>query len=246
MNDRRRLSKKIFIAVMYAVIFIGSGTGAYFLFRPTPLPPPPPAPTIYPIDIIWSQVFVSGQDLYSIGAKIRNPNTNFGASYFTYTFYLYDASGSLLRAKTGDSFIWPGESKYIIEAGIELLKAPVTAKLQISEPTWREVKDFKSIDLAVGNIFYGKGKAGSGKFYEVNATAANGTSYDLNKVYVSTVLFGSGNLPIAVNSTILETLKSKESRLFSMPWFSPFSGIPTSVDLSISTNLFERPELLGQ
>ena len=246
MNGGRRLFKKMFIAVIYAAIFIGSGTGIYFLVRSTPALPPPPAPTIYPIDIIWSQIFVSGQDIYSIGAKIRNPNAGFGANDFTYTFYLYDASGSPLGAKAGDSFIWPGELKYIIEAGIELPKAPVTAKLQIGEPTWREVKNFKSIDLTVGNIFYGRGNAGSGKFYEVNATAANGTSYDLNKVYVSAVLFGKGNLPVAVNSTILENLKSKERRPFSMPWFSAFTGTPTSVDLNISTNLFERPELFGQ
>ncbi|MBI2635683.1 MAG: hypothetical protein HYW79_04080 [Parcubacteria group bacterium] len=246
MNDRRRIFKRIFIAVIYLAIFSGVGTGIYFLVRPTPVPPPPPAPVVDPVEIIWSQVFVSGQDLYSIGAKIRNPNTGFGASFFTYTFYLYDASGNLLSNKPGESFIWPGESKYLIEAGIELLKAPVSVKLQLGEPTWREVKDFKSIDLTVSNIFYGQGKAGSGKFYEVNATAFNGTSYDLSKVYVSAVLFGRGNLPIAVNSTIFENLKSKERRPFSMPWFSPFSGIPTSVDLSISTNLFNRPELLGQ
>lgn len=246
MNDQRRLFKKIFITVIYIAIFSGLGTGIYFLVRPTPVPPPPPMPTIYPIDIIWSQIFVSGQDLYSIGAKIRNPNTGFGASYLTYTFYLYDASGTLLSTKSGDSFIWPGESKYIIEAGIELPKAPVTAKLQIGKPAWHEVKDFKSIDLTVDNIFYGKGKTGSGKFYEVDASAANGTSYDLNKVYVSAVLFGRGNLPVAVNSTILENFKSKERRPFSMPWFSPFAGTVAFVDLSISTNLFERPELIRQ
>ena len=120
------------------------------------------------------------------------------------------------------------------------------AKLQIGEPTWREVKNFKSIDLMVGNIFYGKGKIGSGNFYEVNATAANSTPYDLNKVYVSAVLFNRDNLPIAVNSTILQDLKSKERRPFSMPWFSPFVGTPTSIGLNVSTNLWEIPELLGQ
>lgn len=246
MNNNRRLLKRVFIAVIYLAIFSGIGAGVYFLVQPTPVPPPPPLPTIHPIDIIWSQVFVSGQDIYSIGAKIHNLNPNFGASHLIYTFSLFDANGGLLKTKTGNSFIWPGESKFIIEAGIELSKAPITAKLQISEPTWHEVKDFQSIDLTVGNIFYGKGKAGSGKFYEVNAAAANGTSFDLKKIYISTVLFGRGNLPIAVNSTILENLKSKERRSFSMPWFSPFTGAPTSVDLSISTNIFDQPELLGQ
>lgn len=246
MNDSRRLFKQIFIAIIYLAVFSGLGTGIYFLVRPKPVPPPPPAPTIYPIEIIWSRVFVSGHDIYSIGAKIINPNTNFGASYFTYTFNLYDTRGTLLLTKPGESFIWPGESKYLTESGIELAKAPVSAKLIIGKPTWHEVKDFKGVDLTVGNISYNKGKIGSGKFYEVNATAANGTSYDLNRVYISAVLFGKGDLPIAVNSTVLENLNSKESRPFSMPWFSPFPNVPVSADLSISTNLFDRPELLGQ
>jgi len=245
MDNKRRLLKKIFIAIIYLAIFTGLGTGIYFLARPTPLPLPP-APTIYPIEIIWSQAFVAGPELYSVGAKIRNPNTNFGASYFSYTFYLYDENGTLLTAPTGDSFIWPGESKYIILGGINLTKAPVKTSLQLGEPAWHEVKDFKGVDLTSGNINYGKSKVGSGKFFSVDFTASNNTPYDLDKVYVSVIVLDKSELPIAAASTLLENLKSKERRSVSIPWFSPFPGTPNRVDLSLSANLWDRPELLGQ
>ena len=245
MSESRRVFKKIFIAVVYLTIFTGLGTGVYFLVRPTPAPLIT-APTIYPIEVVWAQAFNAGPDLYSVGAKIKNTNTNFGASSFSYTFYLYDQNEVLLTTAVGQSFIWPGESKYIVSGGINLTKAPVKILLQIGEPTWREIKSFSGIDLTLGNITYGKGKAGSGKFYSVDFTASNNTSYDLEKVYVSAIVFGGSDLPIAVNSTILENLKSKERRQFSIPWFSSFSGTPSSVDLNISTNLWETPELIGQ
>jgi len=246
MDKKRRLLKKIFIATIYLAVFTGLGTGLYFLFRPTPVPPPPLAPTIYPIEIIWSQTFVTGSDLYSVAARIRNPNTNFGASNFSYTFYLYDANGVLLTTSAGESYIWPGESKYIILGGINLTKTPVKTLLQIGEPTWREVKNFSGVDLTLGNINYGKGKTGSGKFFSVDFTASNNTPYDLDKVYVSAIVLDKDELPIAVASTFLENLKSKERRPSSIPWFSLFPGTPNRVDLSISTNLWERPELIGQ
>jgi len=214
--------------------------------------PPITTPTIYPIEVIWSQTFVTRPDLYSVATRIRNPNTNFGASNFSYTFYLYDANGILLTtsaglpAQTGESFIWPGESKYIILEGINLTKTPVKTLLQIDEPTWREVKNFSGVDLTLGNINYGKGKTGSGKFFSIDFTASNNTPYDLDKVYVSAIVLDKDELPIAVASTFLENLKSKERRPSSIPWFSLFPGTPNRVDLSISTNLWERPELIGQ
>jgi len=246
MNDSRRLLKQIFIAIVYLVIFSGIGTGVYFLTRPTPMSTSS-APTIYPIQIIWAQPFTSGSDVYSVGAKITNTNFRFGSDRFTYTFYFYSATNELLTARSGTSFIWPGESKYLIEAGINgLSDAPATAKLEIGAPNWNEIQDFKSIDLTASNINHGKGTAGSGKFYAVDFTVFNNTSYSLRKVYVSAVIYDKNNFPIAVNSTVLENLQSKERRAASIPWFSPFPGTPNSVILNISTNLGETPELIGQ
>ena len=243
-QDGRRLFKQIFIAVIYLAIFSGIGTGIYFLFRSTPVPPTPPPPTILPIEIIWSQAFISGPNIYSVAAKIRNPNTNFGADDFNYKFYLYDTNNSLIDVLTGKSFIWPGESKYIVDGGIHLLKAPIKLVLEIENPLWREVKSFSGIDLTLGNINYGKGKPGSGKFFMVDFTANNNTPFNLEKVYVSAIVLNKEKLPIAVGSTILENLKSKERRFFSISWFSQFLGTAASVDLSVSTNLWETPALL--
>jgi hypothetical protein len=245
MDDKRRLFKQIFIAVIYLAIFTGIGTGIYFWVRPTPTPPAPSAPTIYPIEVIWAQAFDSGNNTYSVGAKIRNPNLLFGSDFFTYNFYLYDENGALLGTAADQSFIWPGESKYLILGGIDLLRSPVKIELTIGEPKWHEVKNFEGVDLTVSNISYGKAKAGSGKFFTVDFTASNNTSYDLNKVFISAVIFDKGDKPITINSTIFENLKSKEHRQYSIPWFSAFSGSPNRIDLSISTNLWERPELLG-
>lgn len=246
MNERQRLFKQIFIAVIFLAIFSGVGTGIYFLVRPTPAPLLPPAPTIFPIESLWAQSFVSGPGVYSVAAKIRNPNTNFGSSDFGYIFYLYDSGGNLLDTKTGKSFIWPGESKYVVEGGIGLSKLPAKAVFEIKNPIWDEVKNFKGIDLTLGNINYGKGAPGSGKFFMVDFTANNNTPFDLEKVYVSTVVLNKEKLPIAIGSTFLENLKSHERRFISIPWFSSFLGTPDSVNLSISTNLWETPELFGQ
>ena len=237
--------KRVFVAIIYLAVFAGLGTGAYFLFRSAPAPLVI-APTIYPIEIIWSQAFSAGPDLYSAAAKIKNPNTNFGANNFSYTFYFYDETGALLNTSIGESYIWPGESKYIVLGGINLSKNPAKTQLQLGEQIWREVKDFKGVALALSNVNYGKGQVGSGKSFEINFRAGNDTPYDLAKVNVLSVVFDENDSPIAAASTLLENLQSKENRSANISWFSPFFGIPNSVDLTISTNLWENPELIGQ
>ena len=246
MKESRRVFKKVFIAVVYLAIFSGIGTGVYFLTRPTPVPTSS-ALAIYPIQIIWAQPFAPGSNVYSVGAKITNTNFRFGSDRFTYTFYFYSATNELLTARSGTSFIWPGESKYLIEAGInDLSGAPATTQLEIGAPSWNEIQDFKGVDLTVSNINHGRGAAESGKFYMVDFTVFNNTSYGLRKVYVSAVIYDKNNLPIAVNSTVLENLQSKERRATSIPWFSSFLGVPAKVDLSVSVNLWEQLELLEE
>lgn len=246
MNERRRFFKRIFISVIYLAVFSGLGTGIYFLVRPTPASPPPPAPTIHPVETIWAQSFLTGPNIYSVAAKIRNPNTNFGASNFNYSFYLYDSNNVLISTINGNSFIWPGESKYIIEGGVNVSKAPVKLVFEIKNQTWHKVLNFKGVDLTIQNITYGKGNPGSGKFFMIDFMASNNTSFDLQKTYISATVLTKEGLPIAVGSTILENFKSKERKLFSIPWFREFKGEPNSVDLSISTNLWETPSLLLQ
>ena len=125
-------------------------------------------------------------------------------------------------------------------------KAPVKTLFQPGEPTWREVKDFKGISLALSNVNYGKGPVGSGKSFEINFRANNNTPYDFMKVDISAIVLDKDGLPMAAASTLLENLKSKEDRQSNIAWFSTFPGTPDSVDLIISTNLWDTPELLLQ
>lgn len=242
MNDSRRLYKKTFIALIYAVFWILFFTGIYFWLRPAPAPLIV-KPNIVPIEITWVKSFISGLGLYSVGAKIRNPNTGLGASQFNYTFSLYDTNGNLLTNKKGSSFVWPGESKYIIEGGINLSVAPVRVSITFENQQWEEVKNFQGVSLTVRNINMRKLPADQG-YYEATGTVFNGTAYDLAKVYISAVIFDQTKAPLAVNPTIIENLKSQEGRSVRLMWFSTFAGTPSSVDFSASTNLWDRPELL--
>lgn len=246
MDYKRRILKQIFISIIYLVIFTGIGTGFYFLLKKDEVITLPlvPVSNIDIIETVWSQSFITGPNIYSVAAKIRNPNTNFGASVFDYSFYLYDSDNILISTLRGKSFIWPGESKYIVEGGINLIKAPIKTVLNIENPTWHEVKNFKGVNLTLQNINYGKGKPGSGRFYMVDFTAHNNTPFDLEKTYISAIVLNKEGLPIAIGSTILENFKSKEQKSFSIPWFLEFKGTPNSIDLNISTNLWKTPGLL--
>ncbi len=244
MDETRRILKRVFIALAYLAVFSGLGMLIYLLVKPKPAPPPAPEAAALPIETDWIKTFNAGPGLYTAAAKIRNPNGNFGASYFDFTFYLYDQNGKLLATSAGSSFIWPGESKYIISGGIDSSKPPIKTVVKIGAPTWHKLANFKGIDLTLGNISYGKGKAGTGKFFSVNFDAINNTPYDLGRVYITAIVLDDNSLPIAAASTFLDNLQSRERRHFEIPWFSSFPGTPSRVDLGISTDLWETPALL--
>jgi hypothetical protein len=85
-------------------------------------------------------------------AEVRNPNPDYGAAGFNYTFTLYDTAGNQITSFPGSSYIYGAEVKYLALPNLELPASSPTvqsATLTITQPSWKKTSLFAKPAVAV-------------------------------------------------------------------------------------------------
>src|SRR3989338_5470181 len=146
-----RLAKQFLYGALFVLFLAGIGWGIYSVtLKPTPSCfdnrkngtetevdcggscIPCEEKNLQPIAIGATTLF-SQDRVFSVAAELINPNSAFAASAFDYQIILKDASGSVLRAITNSSFLYAGERKKIVEAGVRITQGiPVEVSVIIN------------------------------------------------------------------------------------------------------------------
>ncbi len=198
----------------------------------------------------WVKIFPLENNRYDLAAEITNPNPNFGLSQLNYTFQLKDAAGQIFT-KSGNTFILPGQTKYIIEANfdagrkIELISLSLPS---INKNDWQELKpdyDPRTVSLYIKDrqFQYLEGKAAVA---QAAGVIKNDSDFDFDRVVVSVVLFDADKEAIGVNKTEAWTIPAGSERYFSVLWFEPLSVEVKSLDMLAETNLFADDNFMKQ
>lgn len=254
--------KQVFIGLIYFIIIIAIGGGAYFGF----IYSPPSCsdgvlnqdeddvdcggvcgeciPELVAPKIVWVDSFYVEENLYDLAAQIENKNINYGAGALPYVFKVYDAGGALILEKRGKSYIMPREKKYIIEV-VQLDKNPQKVSLEFDDINWQRFKtgeDFSLIEDLNLPIFNARLDLTKKDNYSarVEGTVYNRTKFDLATIDINVVVYDLNGDPIAVNKTQKNTVKTSEGRFFEVIW--PALGISgeqnAKLDLEAHTNVF--------
>ncbi len=257
MAKLQRNHKRLIIIGIYLVIFFLLGWGIYSIFKP--------AGTCLDgkrnqdetgIDcggvckaceknyqtqdlIVKETAFVSdSQGKYDVLARISNPNNQVGASYFAYIFKLKDAQGNVLTLRTGNNFILPVESKYIIETGLETDQEPKELEFQISTPKWEEFFGYEKPELNISSQRYDLISSGVG-YSEAKGLLRNNSSFDFDTIKINVVLRNEIGKPIAFNRTEMRTVNAGEERDFRLLWPVHFPGSVQGVEMEAEANVFD-------
>jgi hypothetical protein len=174
---------------------------------------------------------------YDVYSSITNPNKEFGSNVFNYTFSLLDSGENVIAAKEGQSFILPGEKKYLIEIGIESKASPQKVKLEIKNMKWQEFPAFERPELRIVNKNYNEISNASGSS-EVVGVLRNDSSFDFNEIKIKAVLKNAGGKVIALNSTKMNTVQTGENREFRFFWPYKISGVVSNMEIQPEVNIF--------
>lgn len=182
--------------------------------------------------------------VYDFWGLVDNPNNVFGSPSFQYNLVVKDASGEKIFEKNGESFILPGEKKYIIENNIPVSGIPTKVELAISGTRWMEFNEFyEKPQLKIVNKNYSEISSGTG-FSEARGLLKNESPFDFNVIRIRVLLRDSQDKIIALNSTEMRTVKSQEEREFRAAWPTRFSGEVRSVETQVDVNVYDSETFL--
>lgn len=185
---------------------------------------------------ILEKYFVYGNNNnYDIMAKIDNPNSRYGAAKFSYEFDLLDKDGNSLAKRKGETFILPGETKYVIELNLTSSANPFTAEFKIENVEWEEFLGYEEPRLGIYNKSF---SAESGKG-EVFGLLKNESYFDFNSIEIDIILRDKSGNPLALGKSEMRTISSQQERDFKIFWPYNFSREVGEVEIRAEADVFD-------
>lgn len=179
--------------------------------------------------------------------KIYNPNDRYGASKFSYTLSLKDATGAVVATKKASSYILPKETKYLTQVGIETSTDATSVEIAIDSVEWQLFAGYQ--EKPVINVYskrYGPVASGVG-FGQVEGTLSNESGFDFQVLVVKVVLRDAAGKPVAINQTEMRTVIADERRdIGPLVFPSYFPGDVASVETEAEADVYRSDNFIRQ
>ena len=186
--------------------------------------------TSLPVQILETNALSILGSSYSAYALIKNANKDLVASELKYVFHFQDAEGKDLVSQEGKTFILGGEQKYIVMPNVKIFQAPVSVKVEITDPVWKRRFSLPNVVLKSGVPKYGDQTDPIG-FY-ISNSLYNQSTYTLGTVKVNAVVFDKSGKVIAVTQYTANTVASQQTRDYKLFW-----------PLTIAANVLGDPKI---
>lgn len=188
----------------------------------------------------------AGSGKFDVLAKVYNSNDNAGASSFQYRFELKDAQGQVVAERTGQSYILPQETKYLIELNLIASQQPVSATLSISDIVWERFEGYREKpDIRIYQRRYQEISSGVG-FSEANGLVSNESPYDFRSILVKIVLRDGSGKPLAVHMTEMRSVSAQQRRDFRLVWPTAFPGTVERVEMEVDADAYHSENFIRQ
>lgn len=204
-----------------------------------------------------SGVLLSDDGLWDAFAVVENQNIQHGAALVPYIFTLKDTAGTVIARREGNAYAMPAGRRWVIAHALDTGGVPaqsVTFSIEEDKMRWRELTEYQESELIVEQPllrFLGSGT----EYAEATGIVTNRSPFDYDAVDVAVVVSDAAGKPVAVRTTQIRTLRSRERRAFRVSWRRPFLKEAVNVKMEAYTNLlvdenymrrYGRPERFQQ
>ena len=229
-----RLVKQLLYGAFYLLVIAVIFLIIYFLFlKPAPTcsdgrrnqgekgidcgGPCPPCELIQlkPLAVNWVKSFPARENEISLLAEVANFNLNFGARIFSYQFRVIGPFGALLETIDGESFIYPGEQKYLIEAAVKISSQDVSrVELTIKKEdlVWQSKEELVKPRLSTRSV---KTEIANQEV-KVKGLIKNEDPLLISKVKIMAVLYDRQNKVLNASFTTITDLKGLTEEFFNI------------------------------
>jgi ferredoxin len=198
---------------------------------------PMDAKTIVPL---WSRVFHTAGDVWSVLAYVENQNETAGVQKINYEFRVYDSENILAgEPVTGSTFIGPNERTAIFESPIKTgNRTPSTVFFKFtSAPDWMTTdKKYTIPQLGSANIVL----TDVDKAPKLSADIVNNTLFDYKNIEVVAILYDEGGNAINASKTLIESLPQQTRDKVYFTWPKKFEKPVTRIEIIPRLNPFTQ------
>lgn len=203
-------------------------------------------PAVLDMQVLETSLIPGGAGETDVLVKIYNPNDRYGASRFAYTMTLKDSQGNVVVTKTGESFILPRETKYIVRTNIATGSSAMSAEVTMSDIDWHLFSGYREKPaLNVYAKHYGPVTTGVG-FGQADGTLSNESGFDFQSLTVKVVLRDASDRPLAVNMTEMRTVTAGERRDFRLIWPTYFPGNVEKIEVETEADVYHADNFIRQ
>jgi hypothetical protein len=173
--------------------------------------------SIQPVAVLSVDAFAAAGNNTFL-AKIANPNNGYAAQSFNYAFNVYDSSGNLLQSFSGQSFLYPGQLKYLVSVNQSVPSGVVKADLTITNANWVTSSSISaSPQIAVQNILTVIGSSTPAIAFTTGQLVNNDTASIGTILLVAVFKDANGN-PIGASQTELNGIAPDATENFSVSY----------------------------
>ena len=231
MSTRR--AKQIVYGMFYLVlwaVFIAVIWFAVKLFVPSapavaPCTTSTCAPTsTAPISVSPVVTFLSSPGHYTFLAQVQDTDPDYAVSYFDYSIDLEDSSGTVLQSVPENSFIYAGQTKYLVVPNVEVSQPPVNVSLSVKDAYWTATSSLGTIPaFTTENLTAGETSSTVSVGGEITNTNLSVTRY----VFVDVIFVGTDGSPAGASQTELNNVAPDQIVNFSVAYPQTGSIDPT-------------------
>jgi hypothetical protein len=214
---KHRTAKQIVIASIFFGFWVVLG-GLVFWANYTPPAAPPPTPrSVNALQVIATKIISTYPGKGDLVGIIRNPNSDAGATRFQYKFTI-TAVGQSPKIVTGESFILPGDQKYLTAFNNDIPDNATTA-LEVSNPEWLFVdSSFVSPEIVLINKPTNIIPGSTIDTFQLKGLLANQSGVDYSRVEVTVLGLNDKGEIIGAGKTFMGSFLSAERREFTVQW----------------------------
>lgn len=225
MSTRR--AKQLIYGALYVVVFglIGAACYGVVLLMAPKVPVAAPCTEncipsgVGPIVTSTVTTFVTSPQHYTFLEQIANTDSDYTAEYFTYSFDIYDASGTVIQSVPGTSFLYAGQTKFIVAPNVTVADPGVATGFSIDNVYWVASSTLGEIpQFSVQNTQSSE----TTSTVTVSGQITNQTIAAFQYVLVDVVFKGPSGSPVGATQTELNGLQPGQTVDFSV--FYPANG----------------------
>lgn len=198
---------------------------------------------IYPeeINILKTDYILMGS-YYNVSVRIENKNQNYGSDHIPYKIQLHDNNGKIIGERSGTTFIFPKQTKHIIELKIPVSGIVGDIDLSFGNINW--LKPDKDLpQLFILQKEYVPLSSDQSGYAQIKGIVLNRSKLGFSKVYIDVLLYSNDEL-IGINTTEINDLASNQERGFSVIWFEKIDSTITSIEIKAETDIFDVSNII--